>query len=98
MLDEVGENAAFLISPIGPNGGDCPSMVVTGDVSFTNLISESIGPDDMATSCKFSINRPSVCVIDNLFTPRMRLSLKFTISSRLFPIHLSGISNRLVSP
>ena len=31
-----------MISPIGPNGGACPSIDVMGDVSLTNLISESI--------------------------------------------------------
>ena len=44
------ENLADFISPIGPNGGFSPSIVVTGNVALWNCKLESIEREDMATS------------------------------------------------
>ncbi len=47
---DMPENLAVFTSPIGPNGADSPSIVVIGDVCFSNTMSESGVFDDIASS------------------------------------------------
>ena len=95
--EETVENFADFISPIGPNGALSPSMEMF-DADLWNSKSESMGLEDIVISCKSSTYLPSVAVTDIFWIPRIKFNLKFTISSNDFPIHLSGLSSKLVSP